>query len=122
MMSLQNPELPGNAIIRLTSFGHLHLPAGPDGSPVPPAVDRIEDVHDRLREPAATARDILGLDGFRLRVQDVVLGTPGARRLPADLADHADLPADPSRIAIGRAGGWAVGTGRRPDYRGTRRT
>ncbi|MFD6913623.1 hypothetical protein [Streptomyces virginiae] len=101
MMSLQNPELPKNAIIRLNSFGYLHLSAGPDGSPVPPAADRIEDVHDRLRDPGA-ARDILDLDRFHLRVQDVVLGTPGARRL---LADLADLPADPSHIAIGCAGG-----------------
>ncbi|MEV7559197.1 hypothetical protein [Streptomyces sp. NPDC089795] len=100
MMSLQDPELPENAIIRLHPFVLVRLPdlpAGPDGSPVPPAVDRIEDVRDRLREPAATARDILGLDGFRLRVQDVVLAPPGARRLPAV------LPADPSRIAIGPA-------------------
>ncbi|MCL6293241.1 hypothetical protein [Streptomyces sp. 43Y-GA-1] len=43
--------------IRLISFGYLHLPTGPDGQPVPPAADRIEDVRDRLRDPAA-ARDI----------------------------------------------------------------
>ncbi|MFZ4176691.1 hypothetical protein ACOZCI_20690 [Streptomyces griseoincarnatus] len=42
--------------IRLTSFGYLHLPTGPDGSPVPLAADRIEDVRDRLRD---TACDIL---------------------------------------------------------------
>ncbi|MFC9622074.1 hypothetical protein ACFTXM_19470 [Streptomyces sp. NPDC056930] len=63
----ENPLHP----IRLTSFGYLHLPTGPDGSPVPPAADRIEDVRDRLRDPAA-ARDILGLDGLNCRVQDVV--------------------------------------------------
>jgi UPF0042 nucleotide-binding protein len=34
--------------IRLISFGYLHLPTGPDGSPVPPAA----------------ARDILDLDGI----------------------------------------------------------
>ncbi|MGW4995429.1 hypothetical protein ACWEQ3_49075 [Streptomyces mirabilis] len=39
--------------IRLISFGYLHLPTGPDGQPVPPAADRIEDVRDRLRDPAA---------------------------------------------------------------------
>ncbi|MFF2470406.1 hypothetical protein [Streptomyces mirabilis] len=44
-------------------------------SPVPPAVDRIEDVRDRLRGPAA-ARHILDLDGLNPRVQDVVLNTP----------------------------------------------
>ncbi|WP_107102821.1 RNase adapter RapZ [Streptomyces torulosus] len=93
--------------IRLTSFGYLHLPTGPDGSPVPPAADRIEDVRDRLRDPAA-ARDILDLDGLDPRVQGVVLATPGARELLANLAnlaDYADLPAGPSRIALGCAGG-----------------
>jgi DNA replication protein DnaC len=39
--------------IRLTSFGYLHLPTGPDGRPVPPAADRVEDVRARLRDPAA---------------------------------------------------------------------
>ncbi|MGY3243614.1 RNase adaptor protein for sRNA GlmZ degradation [Streptomyces sp. TE4109] len=90
--------------IRLISFGYLHLPTCPDGSPVPPAADRIEDVRDRLRDPAA-ARDILDLDGFHPRVQAVVLGTPGARELLANLADYATLPAGPRRIAIGCAGG-----------------
>jgi len=99
----ENPLHP----IRLISFGYLHLPTGPDGSPVPPAADRIEDVRARLRDPAA-ARDILDLDGFHPRVQDVVLNTPGARELLANLAnlaDYADLPAGPRRIAIGCAGG-----------------
>ncbi|WP_240496430.1 hypothetical protein [Streptomyces torulosus] len=95
--------------IRLISFGYLHLPAGSDGSPVPPAAvppaaDRIEDVRDRLRDPAA-ARYILDLDGFHPRVQDVVRNTPGARELLANLADYAPLPAGPRRIAIGCAGG-----------------
>jgi RNase adaptor protein for sRNA GlmZ degradation len=93
--------------IRLISFGYLHLPTGPDGSPALPAADRIEDVRDRLRDPAA-ARDILDLDGLNPRVQDVVLNTPGARELIANLAnlaDYADLPAGPRRIAIGCAGG-----------------
>ncbi|MFB6807604.1 hypothetical protein [Streptomyces sp. NPDC056387] len=90
--------------IRLTSFGYLQLPTGPDGSPVPPTADRIEDVRDRLRDPAA-ARDILDLDGLNPRVQDIVLATPGARELLANLAEYADLPAGPSRIAIGCAGG-----------------
>ncbi|MFJ2709052.1 hypothetical protein ACIO3R_38510 [Streptomyces sp. NPDC087428] len=90
--------------IRLISFGYLHLPTGPDGQPVPPAADRIEDVRDRLRDPAA-ARDILDLDGHHPRVQDVVLNTPGARELLANLVDYATLPAGPRRIAIGCAGG-----------------
>jgi UPF0042 nucleotide-binding protein len=90
--------------IRLISFGYLHLPTGPDGQPVPPAADRIEDVRDRLRDPAA-ARDIIDLDGLNPRVQDVVLNTPGARELLANLADYANLPAGPRRIAIGCAGG-----------------
>ncbi|MGW2952801.1 RapZ C-terminal domain-containing protein [Streptomyces eurythermus] len=90
--------------IRLTSFGYLHLRTGLDGSPIPPAAERIEDVRDRLRDPAV-ARDILDLDGLDPRVQSVVLATPGARELLANLADYADLPAGPSRIAIGCAGG-----------------
>ncbi|MEU8949647.1 hypothetical protein [Streptomyces sp. NPDC048489] len=90
--------------IHLISFGYLHLPTSPDDSPVPPTADRIEDVRDRLRDPAA-ARDILNLDGFNPRVQDVVLNTPGARELLANLADYASLPAGPRRIAIGCAGG-----------------
>lgn len=76
--------------IRLTSFGYLHLPTGPDGQPIPPAADRIEDVRDRLRDPAA-ARDILDLDGLNPRVQNVVLNTPGARELLANLAAYAGL-------------------------------
>lgn len=90
--------------IRLTSFGYLHLPTGPDGQPIPPAADRIEDVRDQRRDPPA-AHDILDLDGLNPRVEDVVLNTPGARELLANLADYADLPARPRRIAIGRAGG-----------------
>jgi hypothetical protein len=41
--------------IRLISFGYLHLPASPDGTPIPPTADRVEDVRERLRDPA-TAR------------------------------------------------------------------
>ncbi|MFH8581746.1 hypothetical protein [Streptomyces zaomyceticus] len=81
--------------IRLTSFGYLHLPTGPDGQPIPPAADRIEDVRDQRRDPPA-AHDILDLDGLNPRVQDVVLNTPGARELLANLADYADLPAGPA--------------------------
>ncbi|MGC5041058.1 RapZ C-terminal domain-containing protein [Streptomyces sp. DT73] len=90
--------------IRLTSFGYLHLPTGPDGLPVPPAADRIEDVRDRLRDPAA-ARNILDLDGHHPHVQDVVLNTPGARELLANLTDYALLPAGPRHVAVGCAGG-----------------
>ncbi|MFJ7069778.1 hypothetical protein [Streptomyces sp. NPDC101115] len=95
--------------IRLTSFGYLHLPTGPDGQPIPPAADRIEDVRDRLRDPAA-ARDILDLDGLNPRVQAIVLNTPGAHELLANLADYADLPAGPRYIAIGCAGGKTQGS------------
>ncbi|AVH61731.1 MULTISPECIES: RapZ C-terminal domain-containing protein [Streptomyces] len=91
-------------VIKLTSFGYLHLPRDTDGRPVPPQADRIEDVRDRLRDPAA-ARDILDLDGLDPRVQDIVRNTPGARELLANLADYADLPAGPRHIAIGCAGG-----------------
>ncbi|MEV0695076.1 RNase adapter RapZ [Streptomyces sp. NPDC050388] len=97
--------------IRLISSGYLHLPTGPDGSPVPPAADRIEDVRDRLRDPAAS-HDILDLDGLHPRVQDVVLNTPGARELLANLADYAALPAGSRRIAIGCTGGRHRGVDR----------
>ncbi|MFF5131056.1 hypothetical protein ACFY41_29550 [Streptomyces syringium] len=52
--------------LHLISFGYLHLPTGPDGFPALPAADRIEDVRDRPRDPAA-ARDILDLDGLHPR-------------------------------------------------------
>jgi len=90
--------------IRLISFVYLHLPATPDGAPIPPTADRIEDVRERLRDPPA-ARDILDLDGFHPRVQEVVLNTPGARELIDNLTDYARLPAGPRRIAIGFGGG-----------------
>ncbi|MEU3620073.1 RNase adapter RapZ [Streptomyces sp. NPDC006872] len=98
------PEPATEPVLVLTSFGFLHLPKDAAGRPVPPSADRIEDVRDRLRDPAA-ARDILDLDGLNPRVQDIVLNTPGARELIANLADYADLPAGPRRIAIGCAGG-----------------
>ncbi|MFJ4188227.1 hypothetical protein [Kitasatospora sp. NPDC089509] len=85
--------------IRLISFGYLHLKGGP-----PPTADRVEDVRDRLRDPAA-ARSILDLDGLDPRVQQIVTNTPGARELIDNLADYAALPAGPRRIAIGCAGG-----------------
>ncbi|MGW7425766.1 RapZ C-terminal domain-containing protein [Streptomyces sp. NPDC054813] len=90
--------------IKLTSFGYLHLDQDAEGRPVPPQADRIEDVRDRLRDPAA-ARDILDLDGLNPRVQDVVLATPGARELLDNLTAYAQLPAGPRHIAIGCAGG-----------------
>lgn len=89
--------------IELVSFGFLHLDTDPQGRPVLPRADRIEDVRDRLRDPAA-ARDILDLDGHHPRVQDVVLATPGARELLDNLTQDAALPAGPRRIAIGCAG------------------
>jgi RNase adaptor protein for sRNA GlmZ degradation len=90
--------------IRLISFGYLHLPASPDGTPIPPTADRVEDVRERLRDPAA-ARDILDFDGFHPRVQDVVLNTHGARELIDNIVSYAMLPAGPRTIAIGCAGG-----------------
>ncbi|MFF4787823.1 hypothetical protein ACFY3E_41725 [Streptomyces griseorubiginosus] len=98
------PEPDTKRVITITSVGFLHLPRDADGRPVPPKADRIEDVRDRLRDPAA-ARDILDLDGLDPRVQAVVLDTPGARELLTNLADYAALPASPHRIAIGCAGG-----------------
>ncbi|MEU9313811.1 hypothetical protein [Streptomyces sp. NPDC048256] len=92
-------------------FGYLHLPTGPDGSPIPPTADRIEDVRDRLRDPAA-AHNIPRPRRLNPRVQDVVLGPPGARELLANLADYTTLPAGPRRIAIGCAGGRHRGVDR----------
>ncbi|MEV0537206.1 RNase adapter RapZ [Kitasatospora sp. NPDC050463] len=85
--------------IRLISFGFLHLNGGP-----PPTADRVEDVRERLRDPAA-ARGILDLDGFHPRVQQIVLNTPGAPELIDNLVAYAMLPAGPRTIAIGCAGG-----------------
>jgi RNase adaptor protein for sRNA GlmZ degradation len=85
--------------IRLISFGYLHLHGG-----APPHADRVEDVRDRLRDPAA-ARDILDLDGRDPRVQAVVAATPGAEELLANLVGYACLPVGPEAIAIGCAGG-----------------
>lgn len=82
--------------IQLISFGYLHGP--------PPQADRVEDVRARLRDPAA-AKDILDLDGLNPRVQDIVLNTPGARELLDNLVEYASLPAGPTRIAVGCAGG-----------------
>ncbi|MFE5537457.1 hypothetical protein [Streptomyces sp. NPDC056492] len=90
--------------IRLTSFGYLHLPTGPDCSPIQPAADRIEDVRVRLRDPAA-ARDILDLDGFHPRVQAVVPNTPGASEPIDNLVSWAMLPVGSQAIAIGCASG-----------------
>ncbi|MGX5185439.1 hypothetical protein ACWKT5_22105 [Streptomyces avermitilis] len=68
---------------RLISFGCLHLNDGP-----PPTAVRVEDVRDRLHAPAAD-RDILDLDAFHPRVQTVVLHTPGAQELLANLLANA---------------------------------
>lgn len=89
--------------IRLISFGYLHLPTCPDGSPVPPTADRIEDVHDRLRDPAA-ARDILDLDGVNPRAgrRPEHLRHPRAARQPRRLCRPGRRP---RRIAIGCADG-----------------
>lgn len=92
-------------VVRLISFGFLHLPKAPSGQLILPKADRIEDVRDSLRDPAV-AREIIDLDGFDPRVRQVVLNTPGARDLLDDLAAYAMLPAIGSRtIAIGCAGG-----------------
>ncbi|MGI8313447.1 RapZ C-terminal domain-containing protein [Saccharopolyspora hattusasensis] len=84
--------------VRLISFGYLHLHGGP-----PPQADRIEDVRDRLRDPAAAA-GILDLDGRDPRVQEVVANTRGARDLLDNLIDYVER-CGPRSIAIGCAGG-----------------
>jgi RNase adaptor protein for sRNA GlmZ degradation len=95
----------GMPVPRLISFGFLHLPKAPGGQPVLPAADRIEDVREVLRDPAA-ARAILDLDGHDLRVQQVVLDTPGARGLLDDLTAYVlRSPASPRTLAIGCSGG-----------------
>lgn len=91
---------PGSELIELVSFGFLHLDDG-----AVPTADRVEDVRDRLRDPARVA-GLLDLDGRDRRIQEVVLNTPGARELLVNLAAYACLPtASPRRIAIGCAGG-----------------
>lgn len=85
--------------LMLISFGYLHQPGE-----VPPAADRVEDVRERLRDPAAAA-DILDLDGLHPHVQQVVLATPGAAELIDNLIEYAELPAGPRSIAVGCAGG-----------------
>jgi UPF0042 nucleotide-binding protein len=85
--------------IELVSFGYLHMP-------VAPQANRVIDVRESLRDPAA-ARDILHLDGKHPRVQQVVLNTAGAADLLDTLVDYATaLPHHQARrIAIGCAGG-----------------
>lgn len=84
--------------VHLISFGYLHLNGGP-----PPQADRVEDVRDRLRDPAAAAH-ILDLDGRDPQVQHVVENTRRARPLLDNLVAYV-LMCEPSRIAIGCAGG-----------------
>lgn len=86
-------------MITLTSFGFLHL-----GGDAPPRADRVEDVRDRLRDPARAA-GLLDLDGRDRRVQDVVRSTPGAAALLDNLVDYVESSPPPARIAIGCAGG-----------------
>lgn len=88
--------------ITLISFGYLHLRRDGRDAP-PPAADRVEDVRERLRDPAA-ACGILDLTGLDPHVQDVVLATPGARALLDNLIDYA-MGCAPRSIAIGCAGG-----------------
>lgn len=85
-------------MITLISFGYLHIQS------TPPQADRVEDVRDRLRDPAA-AREILDLDGLDPHVQSIVENTSGARELLDNLVAYVELPAGPQRIAIGCAGG-----------------
>ncbi|MER7671290.1 hypothetical protein ABTY61_22880 [Kitasatospora sp. NPDC096128] len=89
-MTEAGPKISSDQVSRAPlSSGFLHLKGC-----LPPTADRVEDVRDRRRDPAA-ARDILDLDGLDPRVQQIVLNTPGARELIANLADYADLPAGP---------------------------
>ncbi len=92
---LEAPSCDRPTPIRLVSFGYLHLPTGPDGSPVPPTADRIEDVRDRLPRPGRRPRHPRP-GRLPPPVQDVVLNTPGTRELLANLADYAELPAGPA--------------------------
>lgn len=87
--------------LTLISFGYLH------GDP--PQADRVEDVRQRLRDPAA-ARDILDLDGHHPRVQQIVENTAGARDLLDNLVDYI-LTCYPTRVALGCGGGRHRGPG-----------
>ncbi|GAA2211625.1 RNase adapter RapZ [Nonomuraea monospora] len=84
----------------MISFGYLHQPTKPDG----PEADRIEDVRERLRDPAV-AKEILDLDGLHPRVQDIILNTPGAPEPIDNLVAYALVPTGPKVIALGCAGG-----------------
>lgn len=68
-------------MIRLISFGYLHLSTGSDGPRSHPPPTASEDVRGWLRDPV------------------------GARELLTSFADYVDLPAGAHRIAIGCAGG-----------------
>lgn len=89
-------------MLELISFGHLHGPA--------PQADRVEDVRGRLSDPAAARKaGILDLDGRDPRVKAVVSATPGAEELINELVAYAES-SNPTRIAIGCAGGEAPGS------------
>jgi RNase adaptor protein for sRNA GlmZ degradation len=91
--------------ITLISFGYLHQPLGPDGGPLLPEADRVEDVRARFRDPArARIAGILDLDGRDERVQQVVLDTPGVQEFVDDLVAYALRPRVES-LAVGCAGG-----------------
>ncbi|SDI51273.1 UPF0042 nucleotide-binding protein [Sinosporangium album] len=82
-------------MIRLISFGYLHS--------TPPLADRVEDVRAKLRDPAR-ARNVLDLDGYHPRVQEIVRTTPGAEELLGELERYA-LSRSTATLAIGCAGG-----------------
>lgn len=75
--------MPDRVPIVLVSFGFLHLETDHQGRPVLPEADRVEDVRDRLHEPAAT-RDILDLDGHhrpgRMTLGRRLTSSPGSDR------------------------------------------
>lgn len=85
-------------MIKLVSFGHLHGAA--------PRADRVEDVRDRLRDPARLGQALLDSDGFNPAVQAVVEATPGARALLVNLVAYCLGAGDGElTVAIGCAGG-----------------
>lgn len=86
--------------VALTSFGYLHS--------APPDADLVLDVRRYLRDPAAASiAGILDMDGRDVRVQDVVLATPGADTTLNELYALVDCfpAAYTAVIAVGCAGG-----------------
>ncbi|MDX3587595.1 hypothetical protein [Streptomyces europaeiscabiei] len=106
------PESATEPVLVLTSFGFLHLPKDATGRPVPPPADRIEDVRDRLRDPAAPgcaggkhraagitellARELRAC-GRRVDVEHLHVHLPRVLKTPANGTAHASSTQEATR-------------------------